>query len=160
MDPQDDPREQFDAPTPWYGWLACCLPWIVVVVLAIFLSGCYCKSAKADTKFGVHMGSIHFAGDYNNFNPGVYVNHDGWTGGVYYNSERRVSAYAGYTFATGPLDWTLGAITGYERARVLPLVAPSVAFNFTPEVAGRVVLLPNPFKPKESALHFTLEWSL
>lgn len=127
-----------------------------IAALAIFLAW----PTQAETVVGVHMGSIHFSGSYNDVNPGLYVNHDGYTAGVYYNSERHVSAYAGYTVGTGPIDWTLGAITGYDRAKVLPLIAPSVKINFTDSVGGRLVLLPNPFKPKESALHFTLEFKL
>lgn len=130
--------------------------WFFVLTLSV-LAACQCK---ADTLFGVHLGSVHFSGDYNNVNPGVYINHNSWTGGVYYNSERHVSAYAGYTVSTGPIDWTLGAITGYQRAKVLPLVAPSFKYDFNEQIGARVVLLPNPFKPKESALHFTLEWKL
>ena len=83
---------------------------------------------------GFHLYTYHFdkSQGYNNVNPGIYVVKDGWTAGAYYNSERKASAYAGYTFFKVfgvPIDITLGAITGYEKAAVLPLVVPSVAWK-------------------------------
>lgn len=57
---------------------------------------------------------------WNNINPGAYVRLDnGLTAGSYYNSERRVSAYAGFTHTLGfiglpkaSLSWV--AVTGYK----------------------------------------------
>ena len=99
--------------------------------------------AQAGT-LGLHIGSQHFpAQQYNNFNPGAYYIHDnGATVGTYYNSERRQSVYAGWTWDSGPWRLQVGAITGYERRAVLPMVVPSVAlghgFRLTalPKVAG------------------------
>lgn len=90
---------------------------------------------------GLHIGTYHFdrSKDYNEFNPGVYALCDGWTAGAYHNSERRVSVYAGRTFDVGPVDVTLGAVTGYSRAPLVPLVVPSYKIRGGPRVS---LLLP------------------
>ena len=96
------------------------------LILALALAG----AAHADT-LGFHLGSQHLpAQQYNNANPGVYYIHgSGATIGTYYNSERRQSVYAGWTWDSGPWRLQVGGITGYERAKVLPMVVPSVALG-------------------------------
>ena len=48
---------------------------------------------------GLHMMTWHAQPGFNNINPGLYFKvESGLTGGVYYNSERRWSAYLGRTF--------------------------------------------------------------
>lgn len=112
---------------------------------------------------GLHLASVHGTDGFNNFNPGVYVQMEAggeeWVAGTYYNSIRRQSVYAGWTYKDGPLgiDWTFGVITGYQKSP-LPLVAPSYSFKLTDEASARIVLLPNPFKPRESALHLAVEY--
>ena len=80
---------------------------------------------------GVHLGTYHFDASkgYNDFNPGVYAICDGWTAGTYHNSERRQSFYAGRTFPLGPLDVTIGAVTGYKSATLTPMLVPSHKFE-------------------------------
>ena len=85
----------------------------------------------SDLTIGVHAYTYHFdkSQNYNNYNPGLYLEYQGWIAGAYYNSERAPSAYAGYTFKAvfgSWIDVTVGAVTGYERAAVLPLVVPSI----------------------------------
>ena len=72
----------------------------IALILALVLSG----MAHAGT-LGLHIGSQHFpAQQYNNFNPGAYYIHDnGATVGTYYNSERRQSVYAGWTWGLWPV---------------------------------------------------------
>lgn len=137
----------------------------VIMVLGMLLASCGAVApAAADTRVGAHLGSYHFEGNFNNFNPGVYVYHDGWTAGTYYNSERNQSYYAGYTFEyplVGPFTGglTVGAITGYARAKVMPLVVPSVRLGLTDVLGLRVTFVPKVEKGGSSAVHASIEWS-
>lgn len=107
---------------------------------------------------GLHIGSQHFpAQQYNNFNPGAYYIHDnGATVGTYYNSERRQSVYAGWTWDSGPWRLQVGAITGYERSAVLPMVVPSVALGY----GFRLTVLPKVERNGSSVIHFMWETKL
>lgn len=66
---------------------------------------------------GVHLASHHLEQyDYqNNTNPGVYAECDGWTAGMYLNTLKKTSVYAGYTFKAGPLGLSVGGVTGYRK---------------------------------------------
>lgn len=125
----------------------------IALILALALSG----MAHAGT-LGLHIGSLHFpAQQYNNFNPGAYYIHDnGATVGTYYNSERRQSVYAGWTWDSGPWRLQVGAITGYERAKVLPVVMPSVALGH----GFRLVVLPKVERNGSSVIHLMWETKL
>lgn len=74
----------------------------------------------------LHLASVHLsAGDFNEFNPGVGLTcGDQVHVGVYHNSIRRVSFYAGrsWEWCHGPVCGAVAllAITGYQR----PVVAP------------------------------------
>lgn len=124
-----------------------------------------CGQARSETRIGAHLGSYHFSGDFNNFNPGVYVYHNGWTAGTYYNSERRQSVYAGYT-AEWQLSeqWsaavTVGAITGYQRAAVLPMAVPSLRWSIPGALgtAVRVSFVPPVGKGSSAVVHASIEW--
>ena len=107
---------------------------------------------------GLHIGSQHFpAQQYNNFNPGAYYIHDnGATVGTYYNSERRQSVYAGWTWDSGPWRLQVGAITGYERSAVLPMVVPSVALGY----GFRLTVLPKVDRNGSSVAHLMWETKL
>jgi hypothetical protein len=117
---------------------------------------------------GLHLASRHLpAHDYSNANPGAYVRtDDGITAGFYRNSIRRWSVYAGWTTGVqlaGPLhaDITLGAITGYERAAVLPLVVPSLALDlgrYGSPVRPRIAYLPKLEKRGTHVVHLMVEW--
>lgn len=111
---------------------------------------------------GLHLGSVHLPKrDYSNVNPGAYVRFpNGLTFGGYYNSERRPSFYAGYTHSFGPVDVTVGAITGYERAAVAPLVVPSVRLFEIGRVAVRLAFVPKIEKNGAHVLHAMIEWEL
>ena len=116
-----------------------------------------CGVASAGT-LGLHIGSQHYpARAYNNANPGAYYIHDnGATVGTYYNSERRQSVYAGWTWDSGQWRLQVGAITGYERSAVLPMVVPSVALGY----GFRVVVLPKVERGGSSVVHLMLETKL
>ena len=113
--------------------------------------------AQAGT-LGLHIGSQHFpAKDFNNSNPGVYyISDQGWTVGTYYNSERRQSVYAGWTWDYGPWRLQAGAITGYRRAAVLPLIAPSVSLGY----GFRLTVLPKVERGGSAVIHLTWETKL
>lgn len=105
-------------------------------------------AANAQT-VGLHLGSHHTGPGYCDANPGAYYrSRDGWTAGAYRNSEcKRWSAYAGRTWEYEfPNRWalagTVGIITGYRRAAVLPLAVPSLRTPYYRGAALRVVYLP------------------
>lgn len=81
---------------------------------------------------GLQLASAHFGHDASSMEwvtPGVYARHpSGFTAGVYRNSEGRGSAFAGWTWQTESRTWaiTVGAVAGYQRASVMPMVVPSV----------------------------------
>jgi len=114
---------------------------------------------------GLHLATAHFGGhDLNAVNPGVYVRHEsGATAGTFRNSYRRQSAYAGWTFETPGrgLALTVGAITGYPAAKVMPMVAPSARLPLSSSGALRLAYIPKPLKSgTASGLHLSVEWSL
>ena len=125
----------------------------LAVMVALALAG----AAHADT-LGFHIGSQHFpAQHYNNANPGAYYIHDnGATVGTYYNSERRQSVYAGWTWDSGPWRLQVGAITGYERRAVLPMVVPSVALGH----GFRLAVLPKVERDGSAVIHLMWETKL
>ena len=130
---------------------------LVLVGMVCAVLGTAGTLAHAGT-LGVHIGSQHFpAQDYNNFNPGAYYIHDnGATVGTYYNSERRQSVYAGWTWDSGPWRLQVGAITGYERRAVLPLIAPSVALGY----GFRLTALPKVERDGSAVIHLMWETKL
>lgn len=83
---------------------------------------------------------------------------NGATVGAYYNSERRWSAYAGYTHQWGPLALTAGLITGYERRAVLPLLVPSVRLGTIGPASFRLAVMPKIEKRGATVLHLMAEF--
>lgn len=81
---------------------------------------------------GLQIASAHFGSGADALEwvtPGLYARHpSGFTAGAYRNSQGHGSAFAGWTWQTDSGTWaiTIGAVTGYERASVLPLVVPSM----------------------------------
>jgi hypothetical protein len=115
---------------------------------------------------GLHLASKHssYKQDWNDANFGVYARWDnGITLGTLRNSERAQSYYAGWTG-----DWalakridaglTLGLITGYKRAPVLPMVVPSLRLAVTENLGLRTSYIFNPDKKGAHALHISAEW--
>lgn len=117
---------------------------------------------------GAHLGTLHSEPGFEGVNPGAYVRTaGGWSGGIYRNSERGVSLWGGRTWETsraafGPVNVraaaTLGAVTGYRRADVLPLVNGSLAFDLGGPQAVRLTLIPLP--KSEGAVHLSFEVEL
>lgn len=109
---------------------------------------------------GLHLGTVHLPSTPPcDLNPGIYVQTvGGATLGVYRNSECRTSVYTGVTFETDDKRWavTLGAVTGYRVAKVVPLVVPSLRIPVTDSVAARASLLLNPMGGA-SGVHLSVE---
>lgn len=105
--------------------------------------------------YGMHMVSLHRPGSgMRTLTPGVYALHksSGFTIGAYNNSLGRASVYTGLTLERGNFQLTLGAVTGYSKAKVLPMAAPS----YKMADGWRISAIPNPFG--ESALHLSKEF--
>jgi len=115
---------------------------------------------------GLHLASKHssYKQQWNDANVGVYARWgNGITLGTMRNSERTQSYYAGWTG-----DWaltkridaglTLGLITGYKRAKVLPMVVPSLRLAVTENLGLRTSYIFNPDKGGAHALHISAEW--
>ena len=89
--------------------------------------------------------SVHDRPGYNGINYGAGIEHTvtkDWAvaGGWYYNSERRGSGYAyGRYSVYKQHDWDLGigvgAVTGYQRAAVVPMAFPEVCYGWLCAVA-------------------------
>jgi len=119
----------------------------------------FAPAACADT-IGFHLASKHIpAKRYNNTNPGIYYRtDDDWTAGIYRNSLRRTSAYAGYTFEYGRFGVTAGGVTGYDHA-VQPLFVPTVSLFTVQGVTARVAFIPRVEKRIGShVLHLMVEF--
>jgi len=107
------------------------IPLYLAAAVAALGSCAAARAAEPEVTVGVHVYTYHFteSAGFNNVNPGAYIVVNGWTGGLFYNSERHMSGYAGYTFRNvlgSPIDVVVGGVTGYAVAPVVPLVAPSV----------------------------------
>jgi len=105
---------------------------------------------------GLNLATYHFdrAHDYCETNPGIYVLHreSRLAGGIYRNSECNLSAWAAKQWDWGPLTLSVGAVVGYSRAAVLPLVVPSAK-------AGPARLSLLLAGKKSSGLHLSIETS-
>jgi hypothetical protein len=79
----------------------------------------YCTRAHAEgITVGLHLASVHVPAKdgQNNTNAGFYLRSAaGLTAGVYENTLRRTSLYAGKSFALGPVDVVVGIVSGYQR---------------------------------------------
>jgi len=97
---------------------------------------------------GAQVASFHYgsgASDMEWATPGIYAMHrSGVTASLYRNSQGRGSVMLGYTWQwfDGRLALTAGAVTGYERASVLPFVAPSVSVPLSDGWSVRVFAVP------------------
>lgn len=137
-------------------WIALALCTVAALAMTFFP-----PSAKAST-IGAHIGSWHDKPGFNNVNPGLYYRHDnGATVGIYRNSIRRTSTYAGWTFERDlspsvSAAVTVGVVTGYEM-RVAPLVVPSVAVG-SDAFRVRLAVIPQVHeKQGASVAHLSIE---
>jgi hypothetical protein len=113
---------------------------------------------------GLNLGTYHMdrSADYQEFNPGVYANCDGWVGGAYLNSERytkddntrHVTVWGGRQFEKvfKDVDLTIGLAVGYKRYPVMPMVLPSIVYK---GVRTSVIL---PFSKNKGGVTFSYEF--
>jgi hypothetical protein len=95
-------------------------------------------ATQADTYIQVNGLSLHDRSGYNGFNYGAGVEQavtKEWnvSAGWYYNSDYRGSTYAYGRYAVYKKDsWDIGvavgAVTGYQRAAVIPMAFPEVCY--------------------------------
>lgn len=143
-------------------------------IIGVILSLTLLSPVAAQTStLGVHTFSYHDHGRFNNNNFGVYVEHNGWTGGYYRNSINKDSVYAGYT-----LQWALpvnpvfqsaslmgGVVSGY-RSRNYPhdhslMGAFSLKHDLNAQQGLRLSILPTHSKsPANYVLHLSYEFKL
>jgi len=67
--------------------------------------------------FSLHLG---LQGDYNSIHPHIRYNEQNYIAGAYYNSESRVSFYAGHRWEYNDFGLEAGAVTGYSGGDLLP----------------------------------------
>ena len=119
---------------------------------------------------GLHLASVHVPTlpDQNNINFCVYARApNGMVVGAYRNTLRRWSFYAGHTSSWGPVDLTVGLVTGYRKHcdvteqkrpngsiltewrcegfshnRLTPMFAPSITLPTVFDVTPRVSYIP------------------
>lgn len=136
-------------------------------LLAALLALCSAAHAAGPTHLILHTVSAHTKPGYNNVNPGVGLRWadaqgDGPVAGVYHNSERNTSVYAGYAWSwhvAGPVsaELTVGGVGGYKRAAVAPMLLPSVTYAITPKVAVRLSGAP-PIRDIPGFAHVSFEY--
>lgn len=109
---------------------------IIILALTCFLS----QSSLAQTFVQLNGVSLHDRSGYNGFNYGAGIEHTvtkDWNmaAGWYHNSEYRGSTYAYGRYAFYKKDsWDIGvavgAVTGYQRASVVPMAFPEVCYSW------------------------------
>jgi hypothetical protein len=119
---------------------------------------------------GLHLATAHFgapaSAELNSVTPGVYMRTaDGLTLGAFRNSHGAGSAYVAWTWSTADGRWsiTAGGVTGYPRASVSPLLAPSVRLplgDIAPGWVARLAYLPKPHSDGAHGLHLSIERNL
>lgn len=118
-------------------------PLLAALLLGLSLTAGATETDTPKDTLGIHLFSQHIPkADYNNINPGLYYRlKEGPVAGIYRNSVRRTSVYAGYTWQYGRFDLTTGAVTGYTNGAQLLLV-PSVAMFTVHGATARLAFIP------------------
>lgn len=106
---------------------------LLALVLALNLS-----LTQAQTYVQINGVSLHDQSGYNGFNYGAGLEQgitERWSvaGGWYYNSEYRGSIYAYGRYAVykknhWDIGFAMGAVTGYQRADLVPMAFPEVCY--------------------------------
>jgi len=128
---------------------------LFALATGLLIAACDCK---AETTIGLHLGTYHFDrnANYREFNPGVYIVKDSFTAGIYANSERKTSAYVGYSLQHEGLSLTIGGVTGYTSG-IRPMVVPSYKIPGTYMRVAYLPQVPNATKNTQG-LHFSFEF--
>ena len=110
--------------------------------------------AQEVTTLGIHTFSYHNGGNYNEVTPGLYIEKNNYVAGVFHNSIRNTSFYAGYTWSwplpANPVfhavSFTGGLVTGYRHkgynSDVAVLGAASLRHDINDRQALRLSILP------------------
>jgi hypothetical protein len=111
------------------------MKFILLIVLLFFI-----VNTQAETYVQINGVSLHDQSGYNGWNWGAGLERtvaDRWTvaGGWYYNSEYRGSAYAYGRYAvykknSWDIGVAVGAVTGYQRASVVPMAFPEACYGW------------------------------
>ena len=121
------------------------------------------RPCAAEPTLVLHLATAHFCATVpRTATPGVGLRlENNWAAGVYRNSYGGTSPYAGYMFEEGPSGLFLGVATGYRGLRCardqhwcrawMPLVAPSVRWQLTPQTSLRLSV------PSAQGVHLSLE---
>lgn len=141
-------------------------------------SGLLDNSARPPIRVGVMLGSVHSSRvdviahrEWNNFNPGVYIGvadtwaslGGEWTIGTYYNSIRKQSVFAAYSYHLADnFDVLVGAVSGYNgpgyaAKQVSPMLVPSFHCAIGMGYSARVSLAVGVYKNSATALNFAIE---
>ena len=117
------------------------------VLMSLMSCAAWCAEDDAPSPpkkdvIGFHLFSQHIPNNnYNNVNPGIYYRlAEGPVAGIYRNSMRRTSVYAGYMLEYGRFGVTAGAVTGYTSG-AQPLLVPSMALFTYRGVTTRLVFI-------------------
>ena len=131
---------------------------LLALAAGLLISAGSCKAETNDFQIGIHLGTYHFDrnANYREFNPGIYVIKDGWTAGVYANSEYANSVYAGYSFQYSNFGLTIGGVTGYSSG-VKPMLVPSYKIPGTYVRISYLPQVPDAVKNTQ-ALHISFEF--
>lgn len=109
-------------------------------IIILFFIFC-CASSQAQTYVQINGISVHDRSGYNGFNWGAGLEQSitdriSVAAGWYYNSEYRGSTYvygryAFYKQGQWNLGVAMGAVTGYQRASVIPMAFPEACYGWT-----------------------------
>lgn len=144
----------------------------VIGITAAIAAAVFLLSDKANAELrvdhiGLHVASVHSnccmedGRKWNNYNGGFYLRSDRWVVGGFYNSLYKPSMYLAYTYPLGEhFDVSVGAVTGYNRYPVIPLLSPSFHWPLFKGVEGRLSVMPGVGRGSAWALHYSMEYSL
>ncbi len=153
-----------------------CLEKIGKLCIAVFigLTGLIQLPAHAENNyFGIHGPSYHDGGLFNNANYGLYLVHQGFTGGFYDNSLNRQTFYLGYArewdLPVNPLINSISLMgslaTGYYTEQTpyewMPMGVLSFKHSFDSQHGMRLSYLPGVGKSTANyVLHLSYEFRL
>lgn len=113
-------------------------------------------SILATCALGLHLATAHIKDNgLNDRNPGMYASCNGVTAGVYHNSFRRTTVYAGYRFAlTQDTSVLVGTATGYGPVKLVVVPQVDIGGGF------RLQLIPPDLSKRNSrgAIHLAYEF--
>ena len=106
----------------------------------------------------------------NKDNPGIGIAHQmspnlSALGGYYKNTEGKPSFYAGAeympihagNFSAGA---DIGAVTGYPKMPVAPMVAPTATYDFGRGLGAQATFMPDPMNLKHSAVGLSMRYKI